>query len=134
MRKSRTGVKPPTQPNFREAIPMDLDLRKTNPLTPWSGGQLWKMGYILREVTEEKAVVPIQVFYDPKDGRILSNTLPPEIRHQYETISEENNEVPELNWEDDQESWDDSNNSKFENNNEEEDDDLGFDNWWEDED
>ena len=133
MKKSRTGTQRPTQPNFREAIPMDLDLRKTNPLTTWSGGQLWKMGYILREVKEEGAVVPIQVFYDPKDGRILSNTLPPEIRNQYETTSESDNETPELNWDDNQDDWGNDNTPQS-NNNEEDDEDLGFDNWWEDED
>ena len=35
---------------------------------------------------DEDAVLPIPVFYDGSTGKILKDTLPPEIRGDYDTI------------------------------------------------
>ena len=48
--------------------------------------QLFQQGFILRKVSRfitqgtEDAVMPIPVFYDEKTGKILKDTLPPELR------------------------------------------------------
>jgi len=69
-----------------------IDLSKTTPLTTESGGDIWKQGYILRKVSRfitnssEDAILPIPVFYDAETGKILKDTLPPELRGDYDTI------------------------------------------------
>jgi hypothetical protein len=69
-----------------------IDLSKTIPLTTESGGDIWKQGYILRKVSRfitnssEDAILPIPVFYDPETGKILKDTLPPDLRNDYDTI------------------------------------------------
>ena len=67
-----------------------IDLSKTEPLKTWAGSHTWVQGYILRQVAKspsgptEDGVIPIRVFFDPVDGRILTNTLPIELRAEYE--------------------------------------------------
>jgi len=78
-------------------VPSTLDLSKTTSLETWSGDKIWQSGYILRTVskfvsgTDTDQVIPIQVFFDPRTGRILDNMLPPEIRSEYmeKVISED---------------------------------------------
>ena len=49
-------------------------------------GKVWQQGFVIRKVskfitgTSEDAVMPIPVFYDPKTGEILQDTLPKELR------------------------------------------------------
>ena len=69
-----------------------IDLEKTTIVPNDSGGELFKQGFILRKVSrfitggDEDAVLPIPVFYDGSTGKILKDTLPPEIREDYDTI------------------------------------------------
>jgi len=69
-----------------------IDLSKTTIIPNGSGGEIFKQGFILRKVSRfitggnEDAVLPIPVFYDGATGKILKDTLPPEIREDYETI------------------------------------------------
>jgi len=69
-----------------------IDLEKTTIVPNGSGGELFKQGFILRKVSrfitggDEDAVLPIPVFYDGSTGKILKDTLPPEIREDYDTI------------------------------------------------
>jgi len=69
-----------------------IDLAKTTSVPNDSGGQLFQQGFILRKVSRfitngaEDAVLPIPVFYDEKTGKILQDTLPPELRGEYDTI------------------------------------------------
>ena len=66
------------------------NLTETTPLNTWSGSPIWIQGYILREVSRstpgysQDGLIPIRVFFDPEDGRILTNTLPLELRAEYE--------------------------------------------------
>lgn len=68
---------------------LNLDLNKTTSIDTPSGGKIWQQGMILRKVskfvtgTQEDAVVPIPVFYDPKTNEILEDTLPRELREEY---------------------------------------------------
>jgi len=69
-----------------------LDLAQTTPVPNDSGGHLFQQGFILRKVSRfitqgaEDAVMPIPVFYDKETGKILADTLPPELRDEYDTI------------------------------------------------
>ena len=69
-----------------------IDLEKTTIIPNETGGELFKQGYVLRKVSrfitggDEDAVLPIPVFYDGSTGKILKDTLPPEIRGDYDTI------------------------------------------------
>jgi|TARA_R110000782_G_scaffold44732_2_gene99831 hypothetical protein len=69
-----------------------IDLGKTTAVPNDSGGKLFQQGFILRKVSRfitqgtEDAVMPIPVFYDEKTGKILKDTLPPELRDEYDTI------------------------------------------------
>ena len=69
-----------------------IDLSKTTIIPNGSGGEIFKQGFVLRKVSRfitggnEDAVLPIPVFYDGATGKILKDTLPPEIREDYETI------------------------------------------------
>ena len=69
-----------------------IDLSKTTSVPNDSGGLLFQQGFILRKVSRfitngaEDAVLPIPVFYDKETGKILQDTLPPELRGEYDTI------------------------------------------------
>jgi len=69
-----------------------IDLSKTTSIPNGSGGEVFKQGFIMRKVSrfitggDEDAVMPIPVFYDGATGKILKDTLPPEIREDYDTI------------------------------------------------
>jgi len=69
-----------------------IDLSKTTSIPNGSGGEVFKQGFIMRKVSRfitggtEDAVMPIPVFYDGATGKILKDTLPPEIREDYDTI------------------------------------------------
>ena len=57
-------------------------------LTP-EGNKIFQQGVLLRSVskfvagTDEDAVMPIPVFFDPDTKKIVGLTLPPEIRDEY---------------------------------------------------
>ena len=69
-----------------------IDLAKTTSVPNDSGGLLFKQGFVIRKVSRfitngaEDAVLPIPVFYDEKTGKILKDTLPPDLRGEYDTI------------------------------------------------
>ena len=69
---------------------MNLDLSKTTPIDTPSGGKIWQQGIILRKVskfvtgTTEDAIIPIPVFYYPQTGNILEETLPRELKEEYD--------------------------------------------------
>ena len=69
-----------------------IDLSKTTSITTESGGEIWKQGFILRKVSRfitnstEDAVMPIPVFYDKATGKILAQSLPQELREEYDTV------------------------------------------------
>ncbi|ASF00393.1 hypothetical protein [uncultured virus] len=68
-----------------------IDLSKTVAINNASDGQIFQQGFILRKVSRfitggEDAVLPIPVFYDGETGKIYSETLPPELRDEYDTF------------------------------------------------
>ena len=67
---------------------MNLDLSKTTPINTPSGGKIWQQGMILRKVskfvtgTNEDAMMPIPVFFDPTNRKILTDSVPKELREE----------------------------------------------------
>ena len=67
-----------------------IDLKNTSELKNFDGGVLFKQGVVLRTVsnfvmgTEEDALLPIPVFYDPTSGKILKASVPKDLREELE--------------------------------------------------
>ena len=80
------------KPEMQNMQQPQIDLEKTTIIPNDSGGEVFKQGYVLRKVSrfitggDEDAVLPIPVFYDGSTGKVLADTLPPEIRGDYDTI------------------------------------------------
>ena len=74
---------------------MNIDLKNTTSILSKEGNQLFAEGVILRKVskfvtgTSEDGIMPIPVFYDIKTGEILTETLPKELREEFESESSE---------------------------------------------
>ena len=70
-----------------------VNLNDTTAITTPGGKHIWKSGVILRQIskfiagTEDDAVEPIPVFYDPETGKILTTGLPKELREEYKDES-----------------------------------------------
>jgi hypothetical protein len=68
---------------------MNIDLKNTTSIETPNGGKIFQQGVILRKVskfvsgTNEDAVMPIPVFYDPDTNKILRSTMPQELREEY---------------------------------------------------
>lgn len=71
-------------------LKINIDLKNTRPVTSESGNHVFAEGFILRKVsrfvagTDEDAVMPIPCFYDVQTGEILLDTLPKDLREEYE--------------------------------------------------
>ena len=103
--------------DFLNPQPVQVDMSKTEPLDSWGGAKVWNKSYILRLEPNSQRVIPIEVFIDPTNGRILTNTLPPEIRAYYEgnTLNPSpqptpSPESPSFTWGEDNESGEDNKN------------------------
>ena len=68
---------------------MQVDITQSTPITSADGGQIFQEAVVLRKIskfltgTSEDAVIPIPVFVN-KEGKILTELLPREIREEYE--------------------------------------------------
>ena len=76
--------------NNNQNLKINIDLKNTTPVISEDGNHVFAEGMILRKVsrfvagTDEDAVMPIPVFYDVKTGKILLDTLPKDLREEYE--------------------------------------------------
>jgi len=74
----------------QQKMNLNVDLKNTQVVETKEGNVVFQQGVILRKVSkfvvgaEEDAVMPIPVFYDPISGKILKDTIPAEIRKDYE--------------------------------------------------
>lgn len=65
-----------------------IDLSNTEKMEI-DGNILFQPGFILRKVskfiagTEEDAIIPIQVFFDPNTNKIVEQMLPKDLREEY---------------------------------------------------
>ena len=70
----------PKQPN--------IDLKSTEGMKNSDGGSIFKSGVILRKIskfvagTDNDAIMPIPIFYDPTTNKILGVGLPVELRDE----------------------------------------------------
>ena len=67
---------------------MNVDLKNTTSVETPDGGVIFQQGVILRKVskfvtgTSEDALMPIPVFYDPTSQKILTDSVPKELREE----------------------------------------------------
>ena len=71
---------------------ININFTDSKPLNTFSGGSIWKQGFILRiipknETNNNDVIYPLPVFYDKITGKILTSTLPPEIVDEYKNVS-----------------------------------------------
>ena len=65
-----------------------IDLKSTTGITNSEGKSLFQSGIILRKIskfvagTENDAIMPIPVFFDPTNGKILKEGIPLELREE----------------------------------------------------
>ena len=73
----------------QQQMNLNIDLKNTTSVETSNGGVVFQQGVIIRKVSkfvvgaEEDAVMPIPVFFDPSSGKILVDTLPPDLREEY---------------------------------------------------
>ena len=76
--------------NQQQQPGQQIDLNNTEAVFNSSGSPLFLQGVIVRKVskfitgTAEDSLISIPVFYDPETKQILENTLPPELREEFE--------------------------------------------------
>jgi hypothetical protein len=67
---------------------LNIDLKSTTGIKNSEGNSLFQSGVILRKIskfiagTENDAIMPIPVFFDPTNNKILGEGLPPELREE----------------------------------------------------
>ncbi len=72
---------------------LNIDFKNTTAIEGFDGGQLFGQAFILRKVSKfvvggtEDAMMPIPVFYDLESKKIIKDSLPKELREEYEDIS-----------------------------------------------
>jgi|TARA_B100001093_G_scaffold25966_1_gene22838 hypothetical protein len=65
-----------------------IDLKNTTAIKNFDGGIIFQQGVVLRTVskfvmgTDEDALLPIPVFYDPSTKKILKSSVPKELREE----------------------------------------------------
>lgn len=65
-----------------------IDLKNTQGLQTEDGSSVFQQGVILRKIskfitgTSEDALMPIPVFYDTKTGKIVTDSVPKELREE----------------------------------------------------
>ena len=66
-----------------------IDLKNTSEVKNSEGGSIFQQGVILRTIskfitgTDEDALLPIPVFYDPETMKILTSSIPKDLRSEY---------------------------------------------------
>ncbi len=67
---------------------MNIDLKNTEAVTNSEDGVVFQQGFILRKVskfvagTDEDALLPIPVFFDPTTQKIIGQALHPDLREE----------------------------------------------------
>ena len=67
-----------------------IDLKNTTAVKNFDGGIIFQQGVILRTVskfvmgTDEDALLPIPVFFDPSTKKILKSSVPKDLREELE--------------------------------------------------
>ena len=67
---------------------LNVDLKTTTGIKNEEGGSIFKSGVILRKIskfvagTDNDAIMPIPIFYDPTNNKILGDGVPVELREE----------------------------------------------------
>ena len=67
---------------------LNVDLKTTAGIKNEEGGSIFKSGVILRKIskfvagTDNGAIMPIPIFYDPTNNKILGDGIPVELREE----------------------------------------------------
>jgi len=65
-----------------------IDLKNTSEVKNSEGGSIFQQGVILRTIskfitgTDEDALLPIPIFYDTKTNKILTSSVPKDLREE----------------------------------------------------
>ena len=79
-------------PNGPQGAQLNIDLKDTTAIKTPDGVQVFQQGVILRKVskfvagTQEDAVMPIPVFFEPKTGKLVESTIPTDLRDELKDI------------------------------------------------
>lgn len=74
----------------------NIDFAATTSIEGFDGGKLFGQAFVLRKVSKfvtggtEDAILPIPVFYDMETKKIITESLPKELREEYKDIALEN--------------------------------------------
>lgn len=74
--------------NQNQQPQLNIDLKNTTAVNNFDGGNVFLQGVILRKVsrfvtgTNEDAMLPIPVFYDPATKKILADSVPQDLREE----------------------------------------------------
>ena len=72
---------------------MNIDFINTTSVEGFDGGKLFGQAVVIRKIskfiagTDEDQLIPIPVFYDLESKKILPDSLPPELREEYKSIT-----------------------------------------------
>ena len=75
--------------NKQQQMNLNIDIKNTRPITSPEGNQVFAEGVILRKVsrfvtgTSEDGIIPVPVFYDVTNGKVLVELLPKELRDEF---------------------------------------------------
>lgn len=71
----------------------NIDFSATTSIEGFDGGKLFGQAFVLRKVSKfvtggtEDAILPIPVFYDMETKKIITESLPKELREEYKDIA-----------------------------------------------
>jgi hypothetical protein len=72
---------------------LNIDFKTTVAIEGFDGGQLFGQAFILRKVSkfitggDEDGLLPIPVFYDLESKKIILDSIPKELREEYEDFA-----------------------------------------------
>ena len=79
-------------PNGPQGAQLNIDLKDTTAIITPDGVQVFQHGVLLRKVskfvagTQEDAVMPIPVFFEPGTGKLVESTIPLDLREELKDI------------------------------------------------
>ena len=72
---------------------LNIDFKNTTSVEGFNGEKLFGQAFIIRKISKfvvggnEDAIMPIPVFYDLESKKILIDSIPKDIREEYEDIA-----------------------------------------------
>ncbi len=79
--------------NQQQQPQLNIDMKNTTAVEGFDGSQLFGQAFVIRKVSKfvmggsEDALLPIPVFYDLETKKILIDSIPKELREEYEDLA-----------------------------------------------